>query len=100
MDIKRFDILSHAATADVKWLVISPDEMNDNIRTVIVAPLLPGAPNKPYPTRPRVQIRGREHHVVLDQPRTLEKHDAKPSAKIDPTTGRNLLRVLADMFTF
>ena len=52
-------------------LIISPDEMNDNIRTVIVAPMT--TKGRPYPSRVPCTFQGKRGQVVLDQIRTVDK---------------------------
>ena len=52
-------------------LIISPDEMNDHIRTVIVAPMT--TQGKPYPSRVPCTFQGKRGQVVLDQIRTVDK---------------------------
>lgn len=52
-------------------VVISPDEMNHNINTVIIAPLT--STSKNYPSRAEVEIEGRRSWVVLDQIRCVDK---------------------------
>jgi mRNA interferase MazF len=52
-------------------IVISPDEMNHNINTVIIAPLT--STSKTYPTRVQVEFEGREGWIVLDQIRCTDK---------------------------
>lgn len=52
-------------------LVISPNEINDNLRTVIVAPMT--TKSKPYPTRIKVRHNGKTGWVVIDQIRTIDK---------------------------
>lgn len=52
-------------------LVISPDEMNQHIRTVIVAPMTTAG--KSYPTRVTCTFQGKRGQVVLDQIRTVDK---------------------------
>lgn len=52
-------------------LVISPDEMNDHIRTVIVAPMT--TKGHPYPSRVPCTFQGKRGQVVLDQIRTVDK---------------------------
>lgn len=51
-------------------LIISPDEMNHAIRTVIVAPMTTKSRN--YPTRVPVSFEGKEGWIVLDQIRTVD----------------------------
>lgn len=52
-------------------LVISPDEMNDNIDTVIIAPMT--TKSHSYPTRIPVHFEGKDGWIVLDQIRTVDK---------------------------
>jgi mRNA interferase MazF len=51
--------------------VISPDEMNKHLDTVIIAPIT--SQSKTYPTRVLVNLEGNENWVVLDQIRTIDK---------------------------
>ena len=52
-------------------LVISPDEMNRHIATVIVAPMT--TKGRPYPTRIPLTFQGKDAQIVLDQIRTVDK---------------------------
>lgn len=52
-------------------VVISPDEMNRHIRTVIVAPMI--SARRAYPSRVDVTFRGQAGQVVLDLIRTVDK---------------------------
>ena len=52
-------------------LVISPDEMNNNIRTVIIAPMT--TKSHEYPTRIPVRFDKKSGWIVLDQIRTVDK---------------------------
>jgi len=52
-------------------VVISPPEMHDYLRTVIVAPMTTG--NKPAPYRIAVGFQGKKGLILLDQIRTLDK---------------------------
>ena len=65
-------------------LVISPDEMNHNIDTVIIAPMT--TKSHAYPTRAKVEFDGKYGWIVLDQIRTVDgirlvKHLGKISKK-------------------
>ena len=51
-------------------LVISPDEMNNNISTVIIAPMT--TKSHSYPTRIPVKFEGKNGWIVLDQIRTVD----------------------------
>jgi len=55
-------------------LIISPDEMNRHIGTVIIAPLTTQGRN--YPTRVACKFHRKEGQVVLDQIRTVTNLDS------------------------
>jgi mRNA interferase MazF len=78
-------------------LVISPDEMNLHIGTVIVAPMT--TKGRAYPTRVPVTFKRKAGQIVLDQIRTVDKARlVKQMGKIDEATTRAVLDVLAEMF--
>jgi mRNA interferase MazF len=78
-------------------VVVSPDEMNRHIRTVIVAPMT--TKGRPYPTRVSCEFEGKKGQVVLDQLRTVDKRRlAKRLGYLDEATGREVLSVLTEMF--
>ena len=52
-------------------LVISPDEMNQHLQTVIIAPMTTVA--RPYPTRVPVRFQGKRGQVALDQLRAVDR---------------------------
>lgn len=51
--------------------IISPNEMNKYLDTVVVAPIT--SQSKNYPTRVIINLEGNENWVVLDQIRTIDK---------------------------
>jgi len=78
-------------------LIVSPDEMNRHIATVIVAPMT--TRGRGYPTRVPVTFQGKRGEVVLDQLRTVDnKRLVKRLGKIHPTTAKRVLEVLQEMF--
>jgi mRNA interferase MazF len=78
-------------------LIISPDEMNDNISTVIVAPMT--TKGKDYPTRVKCQFEGKKGQIVLDQIRTVDKiRLVKKLGKISASNRKEVLVILLDMF--
>lgn len=103
--IKRFEVylinLDPTIGSEIKktrpCLIISPDEMNQYISTVIVAPLT--TKGHDYPTRVRCQYQGKQGQVVLDQIRTVDKSRllGKPG-RISNKTRAEVLSVLAEMF--
>jgi mRNA interferase MazF len=78
-------------------VVISPDEMNRHIRTVIVAPMT--TKGRDYPTRIGCSFQGKKAQVVLDQIRTVDKvRLVKLLGTLDSKNGDRVLRVLHEMF--
>jgi mRNA interferase MazF len=78
-------------------LIISPDEMNRHIDTVIVAPLT--TKGRPYPTRVSVRFRRKTGQIVLDQLRTVDKSRlVKRFGAIDINTSNQVLALLAELF--
>ena len=78
-------------------LIISPDEMNRHISTVIVAPMT--TRGRPYPSRVRVTFDGKRGQIVLDQIRTVDKRRlVRHLGRIDEATGGRVLAVLGEIF--
>lgn len=78
-------------------LVISPDEMNRNIRTVIMAPMT--TQSRPYPSRVACRFQGKDAFIVLDQIRTVDKQQlVKHLGTVDEQTQQAALDVLAEIF--
>jgi mRNA interferase MazF len=78
-------------------LIVSPDELNAHLRTVIVAPMTSGS--RPAPFRVAIRFQ-RKHGLVLpDQMRTLDKTRlVKRLGKADAATLGAVLAVLGEMF--
>lgn len=77
--------------------VVSPDELNDHLRTVIVAPMTTGG--RAYPWRPRCRFQGRAGFVALDQLRTVDvERLLKPLGPLDGQTVGVVLQRLREMF--
>lgn len=78
-------------------VIISPDEMNRHIRTVIVAPMT--TKGRDYPTRIPITFRRKKGHIVLDQIRTIDKvRLVKRLGKIDEAAAERVLALLQEMF--
>jgi mRNA interferase MazF len=78
-------------------VIISPDEMNRHIGTVIVAPMTTKGRN--YPTRIAITFKRKKGQIVLDQIRTVDKARlVKHVGKIDAKTATRVLAVLQEMF--
>lgn len=62
-------------------VIISPDEMNRPLQTIIIAPIT--SKSKEYPTRVKINFQGNENWVVIDQIRTIDKRRiTKPLKKL------------------
>jgi mRNA interferase MazF len=105
MVVKRFEVylvnLDPTIGSEMKktrpCLIISPDEMNRYINTVIVAPMTTKGRN--YPTRVACKFQSKVGQIVLDQIRTIDKGRlAKRIGKIDTQTEAKVLSVLGEMF--
>lgn len=105
MVVKRFDVclvnLDPTVGSEIRklrpCLVISPDEMNRYIATVIVAPMT--TKGRDYPTRVQCTFKGKDGQVVLDQIRTIDKTRlAQKLGRIDKQTQEDVLTILAEMF--
>lgn len=106
MVIKRFHIylvnLDPTVGAEIQktrpCVVVSPDEMNRNIRTVIVAPMT--TRGRAYPTRLACEFEGKQGQIVLDQIRTVDKTRLiKHLGVLDRRTQQETVEILAEMFT-
>jgi len=105
MVTKRFDVflvnLDPTRGSEIQktrpCLIISPDEMNQNISTVIIAPMTTKGRN--YPTRITCQFQEKEGQIVLDQIRTVDKTRLiKKLGSIGKDTQQLVLNVLSEMF--
>jgi mRNA interferase MazF len=78
-------------------LVVSPDEMNDAIRTIIIAPMT--TRGRPYPTRVPCTFQRKDGQVVLDQIRTVDRTRlVKKLGRLDDETTMIVLDLLQEMF--
>lgn len=106
MVVQRFDVflvnLDPTIGSEIKktrpCLIISPDEMNRNIRTVIIAPMT--SKGRAYPTRVACTFQGKEGQVVLDQIRTIDKARlVRKLGQLDEETCLKVLEILAQLFS-
>jgi mRNA interferase MazF len=78
-------------------LIISPDEMNNHIATVIVAPMT--TKGRDYPTRVNCQLEGKDGQIALDQIRAVDKiRLVKKLGRISAAPRNEVLAVLTEMF--
>ena len=79
-------------------LVVSPDELNQHLRTMIVAPMTTGG--QAYPWRVRCRFRERTGFVAIDQLRTVDSTRlVKRLGRVSPGTLSAVLAILQEMFT-
>jgi mRNA interferase MazF len=78
-------------------LIVSPDELNENLRTFIVAPLTTGG--HPYPFRIPCRFQNRNGFIVLDQIRTVDRDRlVQRLGKVTSAVLEKVLKVLQEMF--
>lgn|SRR5690554_529502 len=70
-------------------VVLSPNEMNRNLHTIIIAPMT--SSSKPYPTRIKVNHNQQEGWVVIDQIRTIDRR--RIVKKLDRLTDKEIQQV-------
>ncbi len=78
-------------------VVVSPDDLNHHLRTVIVAPMTTAG--QPSPFRLTCRFAGKQGRVVLDQLRTVDRERLrKRLGTVQPSTLTGVLAILAEMF--
>ncbi len=106
MVVNRFEVylihLDPTAGSEIQktrpCLIISPDEINRHIATVIVAPMT--TKGRDYPTRVNCQFEGKSGQIVLDQILTVDKiRLVKKLGTISDGTECEVLAVLSEMFS-
>jgi mRNA interferase MazF len=106
MVIKRFDIflinLDPTIGSEIKktrpCVVVSPDEMNRHIKTVIIAPMT--SKGTDYPTRVACKFKGKQGQIALDQIRTVDKARlVRKLGKFSGETRSKIMSVLGEMFS-
>ncbi|MBX9690877.1 MAG: type II toxin-antitoxin system PemK/MazF family toxin [Cyanobacteria bacterium] len=103
---RRFDVylatlnptVGHEIQKTRPCVVVSPDEMNQAIRTVIIAPMT--TKGRDYPTRIPVKFQDKSGQIVLDQIRAIDQQRLlKRLGTIDTDTQLKVLEILQEMFT-
>ncbi len=106
MDYSRFNVhlvsLDPTIGSEIKktrpCVIISPNEMNRNISTLIIAPLTSRL--RKYPTRVQCKVNGKQGQIVLDQIRTIDKSRLiKKIDSLDKRIQRKIFDVLNEMFS-
>lgn len=101
MVISQYDVflvnldptIGHEIKKTRPCLVISPDEMNRNIATVIIAPMT--TKSRIYPSRVAVTFKRKNGWIVLDQIRTVDKR--RLVTRLGTITGPVILNVKATL---
>jgi len=105
--VERFDVflinLDPALGSEINntrpCLIVSPDEMNRYIRTLIVAPMTTAGKN--YPTRVRCGFRGKKGQIVLDQICTIDKSRLiRKIGTVEPQVQAEVISTLQSMFVY
>jgi mRNA interferase MazF len=77
-------------------IIISPNEMNKFISTVIIAPMT--TKSKSYPTRVDLNFQGKKGYIVLDQIRTVDKSRLnKKLGATDLKTIQKIKKIILEM---
>ena len=105
MVIRRFEVylvnLDPTVGSEIRktrpCVIVSPDEMNRHVNTVIVAPMT--KKGRAYPSRVSCRFGGKQARIVLDQLRTVDRvRLVKLVGKISTGAQREVLGALAEMF--
>ncbi|MBT8229287.1 MAG: type II toxin-antitoxin system PemK/MazF family toxin [Bacteroidia bacterium] len=105
MGINQYDVvlvnLNPTIGSEIKktrpCVVISPNELNRNLNTVVIAPLTTNLKN--YPTRVNVKFEGKEGKIAVDQIRTIDsKRILKTLGKILTNEVKNLKEIIRQTY--
>jgi len=105
MEMNRFDVflvsldptIGHEIKKTRPCLIVSPNEMNRFIATVIIAPMT--SKGRDYPSRVDCTFQGIQGQIVLDQVRTVDKlRLVKRLGAISENAQQKVLQVLNEMF--
>lgn len=105
MEIKQYSIvlvnLDPTVGSEIKktrpCVIISPDEMNKYLNTIVLAPMTTNL--KKYPTRVLVKHNGKKGMIVIDQIRTVDKiRIIKVFEKLTPAEIEKCKEVIKETF--
>jgi mRNA interferase MazF len=103
--VKRFEIylvnLDPTVGVEIQkrrpCLIVSPDELNQNVKTAIIAPMTTKSRN--FPTRVACKFEGKKGFIVLDQIRTVDQiRLLKKLGEIDDETRVKVIEKLQELF--
>ncbi|MCX6563051.1 MAG: type II toxin-antitoxin system PemK/MazF family toxin [Candidatus Aminicenantes bacterium] len=104
MVMRQYDIfivdldptIGHELKKSRPCILLSPDEMNQHISTVIITPMT--TKTHPYPTRVPLEFQGKSGWIVLDQIRTVDKSRLiKKIGELKPGTIKKVKAVIEEM---
>jgi len=105
MVVSRFDVylvsldpsFGHEMKRTRPCVVVSPDDMNEYLKTIIIAPMT--GRGRDYPSRVACRFQGKSGEVALDQIRTVDrKRLIKRLGRLSAPTQSTVLNVLERMF--
>lgn len=105
MEVGRFDVflvnLDPTVESEIRksrpCVVVSPDELNRRIRTVVVAPMT--TRGRPYPSRVAIHFGGQDGQVAIDQLRTVDKARlVRHLGALEPHEMASVLDILREFF--
>jgi len=97
MEIKQYQIvlvnLDPIIGSEIKktrpCVVISPDEINNNLNTIVIAPMTTKSKN--YPTRIKIKHNKKEGWIAIDQIRTIDK--VRVVKSFEKLSGKEIIRI-------
>jgi mRNA interferase MazF len=105
MAVSRFEVyllnldpsIGHEIRKTRPCLIVSPNELNRHLRTVIVAPMT--TRGQSYPTRVACRFKGKDGQVALDQIRAVDQSRlVRRLGRMDAATSQRVLEVLQELF--
>jgi len=105
IEVHRGDILliglnptvGHEIQKTRPCVVVSPDELNQHLQTMIVAPMTTGGFS--YPFRVPCKFKGKSGHIVLDQICTIDRgRIMRPLGRLQSGTLEMVIAALQEMF--
>ena len=96
--LTRLDPATGAETTKTRpCVIVSPDELNRAVATVIIAPMT--TIRRGWPTRVEVRFQNKTGEIALDQIRTVDKSRlVKKLGKLDSATAVSVLDTLGELF--
>lgn len=104
MELKQYHVylvnldptVGHEIKKTRPCLVISPDEMNRHLQTIMIAPMTTNSHE--YPSRVALRFKGKDAWVVLDQIRTVDRRRlVKELGKLEVRVVRMIKGVIREM---